>query len=157
MKEKLLKMWGYVLSVVLHDVTWEFGHIAKKIIFAANVVSGQSIGGLGSHVMWCDVMWKIWQVWLKYLGGRSDENIWEGGQLIVEVGDLARGVQRRDLLPISAATALVLFLCTRLLGPKYLANGHVILDQLQKRDLLPIFAGTALMLLFLLGPKYLAN
>ena len=95
---------------------------------------------------------------MKYLGGRSDENIWEGGQLIVEVGDLARGVQRRDLLPISAATALVLlFLCTRLLGPKYLANGHVILDQLQKRDLLPIFAGTALVLLFLLGPKYLAN
>ena len=91
------------------------------------------------------------------MGGRSDENIWEGGQLIVEVGDLARGVQRRDLLPISAATALVLFLCTRLLGPKYLANGHVILDQLQKRDLLPIFAGTALVLLFLLGPKYLAN
>ena len=57
----------------------------------------------------------------------------------------------------SAATALVFFLCTRLLGPKYLANGHVILDQLQKRDLLPIFAGTALVLLFLLGPKYLAN
>ena len=69
MKEKLLKMWGYVLSVVLHDVTWEFGHPAKKIIFAANVVSGQSIGGLGSHVMWCERF------------GKFGRNIWEGGQM----------------------------------------------------------------------------
>ena len=84
MKEKLLKMWGYVLSVVLHDVTWEFGHIAKKIIFAANVVSGQSIGGLGSHVMWCDVkdlasLVEISgrEVRWKYLGGRST-HCWSG-------------------------------------------------------------------------------